>query len=148
MTDEEFEAFVRTATSDTVGQMRSLIGDAAHEELQQFQVERSQPVRKMVQTLAQQLMFSSAPLDTSQRQQLTQLLDARRTDAASKEKSGVLPPEVLVEAEKLLTPLQVQALRRLQSQYQLANYAGAVARQLEMAKTPPPASAVPKTPGG
>jgi hypothetical protein len=57
MTDEEFEAFLRTNTRDTVGQMRLLIGDAAYEELQQFQDERSHPVRTSVQALAQQLMF-------------------------------------------------------------------------------------------
>jgi hypothetical protein len=148
MTDEEFEAFVRTSTTDVVGQMRSLIGDAAYEELQQFQVERAHPVRKTVQALAQQLMFSSAPLETLQKQQLTQLLNARGTGAALKEKGGVLPSDVLIEVEKLLTPLQVQALRRLQSQYQLFNDTGAIARQLEAARIPPPATGAPKTPGG
>jgi hypothetical protein len=148
MTDEEFDAFVRAATKDTVGQMRSLIGDAAYDQLQQFQAERSHPARKTVQALAQQLMFSSAPLETLQRQQVTQLLSTRETSAALKEKGGVLPPDVLIDAEKLLTPLQVQALRRLQSQYQLNNDAGAIARQFEAARIPRPGSVAPKTPGG
>jgi hypothetical protein len=140
MTDEEFETFVRTATSDTVGQIRLLIGEAAYEELQQFQAERSHPVRKMVQALAQQLMYSSTPLETVQRQQLIQLLNSRASGAAVKEDAAVLQPDILIEAEKFLTPLQVQTLRRLQSQYQLANDSGAIARQLEAARTPPPAS--------
>jgi hypothetical protein len=127
MTDEEFEAFLRTNTRDTVGQMRLLIGDAAYEELQQFQAERSHPVRTTVQALAQQLMFSSAPLETLQRQQLTQLLNAR---SALKENGGVLPVDVLNEAEKFLTPLQAQALRRLQAGNQLVNDGAAIARQL------------------
>jgi hypothetical protein len=148
MTDKEFEVFVRTATNDTVEQMRSLIGDAAYEELQQFQAERSHPVRRMVQALAYQLVFSSAPLESSQRQQLTQLLNARGTSTVLKERGGVLPPDIRIEVEKLLTPLQVQALRRLQSWNQLANDTGAIARQFDAAKTAPPASVAPKAPGG
>jgi hypothetical protein len=140
MTDEEFEAFVRTATSDTVGQMRSLIGDATYEELQQFQAERSHLMRKMVQALAQQLMYSSTPLETVQRQQLIQLFNSRASGAPVKENAAVLQPDILSEAEKLLTPLQVQALRRVQNQYQLANDGAAISRQLEAARTPPPAS--------
>jgi hypothetical protein len=128
--------------------MRSLIGDAAYEELQQFQAERSHPVRRMVQALAYQLMFSSAPLETSQRQQLTQLLNDRETSTVLKERGGVLPPDVRIEVEKLLTPLQVEALRRLQSWTQLANDTGVIARQLEAAKIAPRASVAPKTPGG
>jgi hypothetical protein len=94
----------------------------------------------MVQALAQQLMYSSAPLETVQRQELIQLLHSRRRGAAAKENAAVLQPDILIEAEKLLTPPQVQALRRVQNQYQLINDAGTMARQLEAARTPPSAS--------
>ena len=147
MTDEEFDAFVRTRTRDMVVEMRLLIGDAAYEELQQFQTERSHPVRTTVQALAQQLMFSSAPLETLQRQQLTQLLNARGPVALLKENGRVLPVDILNEAEKFLTPLQAQALRGLQTGNQLVNDGAAIARQLEAAKNSPPASVTPKRPG-
>lgn len=148
MTDEELDAFVRAGTKETLGEMRSLVGDAAYEELQQFQAERSHPVRQIVQALAQELMFSSAPLEPAQRQKLVDLLNSPDTVLALKDARGVLPRESLIAAEKLLTLAQAQALRRLQTHARVTNDASVIARQFEAAKTPPAASAMPKPPGG
>jgi hypothetical protein len=90
-------------------QIRSLLGDSGDDALREFVA--ATPDRNEVQSLAGDLLYSNAPLDQDQIQQLLGLLKQDRV-------SG-LAPSALERAQSVLSPPQLEAWKSLQAEGKL-----------------------------
>jgi hypothetical protein len=90
-------------------QIRSLLGDASDEALNEFAA--ATPDRNEVQALAGELLYSNAPLEPDQIQQLLQLLKEDRVTSVA--------PSALERAQSVLSPPQLEAWKSLKAESQL-----------------------------
>lgn len=137
-TKEEFEAALRAAGSETIDEIKALIGVSAYDELKRFQAERSDLVRQSVNALSNRLLFSNAPLETWQVEKLTQILRSQSPATAPNHEAKGTPKDQTAEVQSVLSPAQLWAWRQLQSENQLVTDAGVIAKRFEAAKNAPP----------
>ena len=136
-TQEEFEAALRAAGAETIDEIKALIGVTAYEELQRFQTGRSDPIRLVVNSLSDRLLFSNAPLETWQAEKLTQALRFQASTMASNDEAKPPPDDKTLEVQRVLKPAQWWAWRQLQVENQLLTDAGAIAQRFDAAKNAP-----------
>lgn len=131
------EAAVRDAGAESVAALQALVGPEAYGELQRFQSERSDAIRQTVESLSSRLMFSSAPLESWQREKLAQVFRARWTVLSAGEEMREGNVGLWNELQGVLTPPQMRAWERLQHERRLMNDANVIAKRLEVPKSAP-----------
>lgn len=128
---DELRTLVQNAQNEVDNNIRSVLGDAAFAQYQNF--EQTQPQRSVVSQLQQRLSYSGAPLSDAQSEQLVQVLAT--TTEQKNPSAGTLRPgagriafggnggaqitdQAVAQASTVLNASQVQALQQLQQEQQ------------------------------
>jgi hypothetical protein len=151
-----FRQMVAAAQSEVDSQLKSLLGDAAFTEYEQYS--KTQPQRATVDQLRQSLSYTSEPLSDTQATQLVQIL-AANTPVAADGTSTMPPPEggggrggrgpggaglagaatapittaAVAAAQTVLTATQLQTLQQMQTLQQAQQQAMQLIRGAEAA---------------
>jgi len=133
-TQEEFQTALQSVGSETVDEIKALIGTEPYEELQRFQAERSGPARSSVDFLSERLLFSNAPLETWQAEKLNEILRPQSPLTAPQGDARQTPADKTVEVQRVLSPAQFWAWRQLQSETRLMSDSNAIVQRLEAEK--------------
>ena len=136
-TPEQIAAAVQAAGDEILAEIKALIGSDAYDELTRFQSERSDPVRKTVESFAKQLMFGNSPLESWQAEKLTQILRTRSSVSSPDGAASGNSNDISHELQSVLTPAQLPYWRRLQNEQARVTDAAAIAKRFESAKHPP-----------
>lgn len=160
---DEFRALVSQTQAELDNNIRSVLGDAAFSEYQQYQ--QTLPQRTTAEQFAQRLSYTATPLTPPQTEQLVQILaqtSNRSTEGGSARANflssigvggsgAVITDAALTQAQGVLSPDQLAALQQFQqeqlAQQQLMRSLRQGARPAPASATPPPAAA-PSSGGG
>ncbi|MFA6286928.1 MAG: hypothetical protein WC661_06030 [Opitutaceae bacterium] len=122
---------VAESQADVDQSIKAALGDTGYQQYQNYQT--TQPQRAVVSQLEQRLSYSATPLTSTQSSFLVQALSTQSTDAAATaiDQSGgpggpgsrggntvAITDAVIQQAQSVLTPDQVTALKDLQAQQQ------------------------------
>ncbi|MBW8781534.1 MAG: hypothetical protein JF599_06575 [Verrucomicrobia bacterium] len=129
---EEIQKMVSDSQAEVDQSIRTTLGDTAYQQYQNYQ--NTQPQRTVVSQLDQRLSYSASPLTTAQTEFLVQALASTSPTATTGGGPDQLPAPggpfgrsganvpitdaVIQQAQGVLTPSQLDALRQLQAEQQ------------------------------
>ena len=114
---DELRKLTEDAQAEVDSNIRATLGDNVFNQFQTF--ETTQPQRALVKVLNDRLSYSSTPLNTNQSDFLVNALAATATDNESKSSTRPFISDMVIQqAQSVLAPDQVEALKQIQLEQQ------------------------------